>query len=276
MKTQTKVGNPEVDFSMDAAGQLEIIPVHPEIERIERMSMLHDTLTHDRFKDALTICSFDMLKTGMVNAFAIYETAAGIEIGNPVSAGPEDRRGFDIDTTQCEWSEETKIDELLQDDSPKKQQLLCTIDNNLCVPVPRKDVWACIMGFPMGGMEKQGLKAKDLQRPTKAYLDFYLQQELLHPGFIGGILTNDGEKSGLLLFKKRENVERVNNYMWGSIGKEDGIGRDEALTFMKMSGMVYADIDLTCPKNRDSGKLYEKRAAQAVNSLYVDPPPRTH
>jgi hypothetical protein len=251
---------------MEAARQPELLAVHPEIERIERMGRLCDTLTHDRFKDALTMCSFNMLETGKVNAFAIYETVDGIDISDPVLSEPKYRCRFGEDSTECVWREETKIDELLQDDSPKKQQLLCTIDKISCAPVPRKDVWACVMGFPMGGMDGQGLKAKDLQRPTKAYLDFYLQQELLHPGFIGGILTNDGEKSGLLLFKKSENVEKVNTSMWGYIGTEDGIGRDQALTSMQMSGMVYADIDLTCPKKRE--KETDEKYQQRITNKY--------
>jgi hypothetical protein len=273
MKTQTQVDNPEVDFSGEAARQPEILPVNPEIERIERMSMLHDTLTHKRFKDALIMCSVNMLETGRANAFAVYKTDTGIEISDPVLAESESGCRFGIDPTKCAWKEETKIDELFCQDSPKHQELFCTLDQQDGELAPRKDVWACIMGFPMGGLDSQGLRAIDLQRPTKAYLDFYSQKELLCPGFVGGVLTNDGEKAGLLLFKKSEVAKNVNTGMWSSFGTEDGIARDIALTFMAMSGMVYADIDLTCPKNRDPDKLYEKRVKQAINAIYSDQPP---
>jgi hypothetical protein len=281
MQTQTKVGKPEVDFSMETATQLEILAVHPEIERVERMGRLVETLTHDRFKEALTMCSVNMLETGKANAFALYMKPDGIEVSDPVLAESEYVCRFGMDPTKCVWHEETKIDELLRDDSPKKQQILYELDEKSGVVVPRKDVWACIMGLPMGGMDGQGLHSTDLQRPTKDMLNFFWAQEQLHPGFIGGVLTHDGNRSGLMLFKKSEEVQTLDTRMWGSIGTEDGVSRDMILPFMKMSGMVYADIDLTCqksPKNNDPEKLeklekqrerkYAQRVARAVETIY--------
>jgi len=209
-----------------------------------------------------------MLETGKANAFAIYEKPDGIEVSNPALAEREYVCKFGMDPTKCVWREETRIEELLRDDSPKKQQILYELDEKSGVVVPRKDVLACIMGFPMGGMDVRGLHATDLQRPTLDMLNFFWAQEQLHSGFIGGVLTHDGTKSGLMLFKKSEEVQTIDTRKWNSIGPHDGVSRKYVLPSMKSSGLVYADIDLTCPKNRDPDKLYKQRVMQAIETIY--------
>jgi hypothetical protein len=282
MKTQTEVGNPEVDFSMEAARQPELLAVHPEIERIERMGRLHDTLTHDRFKDNITICTFNMLETGKANAFAIDEDPDLIRINNPVQTEPEYRSRFGEDLTNRAWREETKIDELLRDDSPKKQQLLYELDEESGVVVPKKKVLAVIFGLPMGGMDSKGLHATDLQRPIKDMLWFFWAQQQSNPEFILGVLTHDGNKSGLMLCKKGEQSQTIDTRQWDRVGGEDGVSRTYVLPAMEASGMVYTDIDLTCAKKREKETneqyqqkittKYEQRVAKAVEALYSPGP----
>ena len=261
--TETLESGPRIIIPAQDTGQLEILRDHSEIERIELLA----TTLDDDFEKALTDLDDNMMKTGSANAIAIYKKPDGIELSDTISAEPDNVRRFGADTNRS-WRETTKIDELLVDSSPKKQKLLYEWDKDQNKAVPRKDVWACIVSFPMGEFKNRGLKAKDIRRPTLAMIDFYLQQEQLHPGFICGILTNDGEQSGLMLFKKSEDVDRVDSRMWGHLGGGDGIDRKLVLGAMGSAGFVYADIDLTCPKNRDPGKLYEQRVARAVEAIF--------
>jgi hypothetical protein len=191
-----------------------------------------------------------------------------IEISDPVLAEPEYVCRYGEDPTKCIWHDEVKIDELLRDDSPKKQSLLCTRADVSCENAPRKDVWAYIVGLPMGKLDRKGLTADDIRRPTLDFLDLYLQQEQLHPGFILGILTNDGNKSGILLLKKNEKADHINTRAWGNLGRGDEVSRELILGAMDSAGIAYADVDLSCPKNRDSERLYRQRVEKAVNKIF--------
>jgi hypothetical protein len=264
MKTQIKPGGMEVAMPLDTPREYEIIAGHPEIDRVELMA----TVTDDDFKNALMMINTNMMETGKANAFAVYKTPEKIEISDPVLAESEYVCRYGEDPTKCIWHEEVKIDELLRDDSPKKQSLLCARDDELCETVPRKDVWAYIVGLPMGKLDRKGLTADDIRRPTLDFLDLYLQQERLHPGFILGILTNDGNKSGILLLKKNEKADHIESRSWGNLGKGDEVSRELILGAMDSAGIAYADIDLSCPKNRDSGKLYNQRIEKAVNKIF--------
>jgi hypothetical protein len=240
----------------------EIVRDQSEFRKNELMSIV----THDNFKDALMMCGINMLETGKSNAFAIYRTSDSIVISDPILAESDSlyQRGED---TNCSWSQETDLNDFLYDDRSKKQKLLYKWDDESRKNVPRKDVMACVMSFPTGSNSRD-LKSKDMQRPTRAWLDFFLQQDQLHPGFVGGILTNDGEKSGLLMFRKSEKVESIDYDEWGCLGYGDEVSRERILERMVNSGMAFADINLNCPNGSDPFKLYDKRARQAVESIF--------
>lgn len=265
MQTQTNAETLDlVGNTMDTVRLPESIQDRSEFERKEELLA---TVTHRGFKDALTMCSVNMMKTGKANAFAIYKNPGSIEFSDPILAEPDNVRRFGADTNRS-WRETTKIDELLVDSSPKKQKLLYEWDKDQDKAVPRKDVLAYIVSFPMGEFKNRGLKAKDIRRPTLAMIDFYLQQEQLHPGFICGILTNDGEQSGLMLFKKSEKVKAIDCGGLGHTGGGDGIDREIILGAIRSIGIVHADINLNCPKNSDPSRLYDKRVARAVEAIF--------
>lgn len=263
METQTKKGNQSLEALVDATKAPESLYDHSEIERIDLLA----TVTHDSFKDAIAMCGVNTLETGMANAFAIYKTSECITVSDPILSEPEPLRRYS-DDKKGSWGELTRVDEFMKIDSQKKQKLLYKWDNELDEDTPRNDVWAYVMSFPMGDLKNQGLKAKDMQRPTRDMIDFFLHQDQLRPGFICGILTNDGEKSGLMLFKKSEKVETVDCHNLCYVGYGENVNRDIMLGVMRDSGMVYADIDLTCRKGSDACKLYDKRAKKAVEAIF--------
>jgi len=263
METQTKKEEQSLDALVDVVKAPESLYDHSEIERIELLA----TVTHDSFKDAIAMCGVNTLETGKANAFAIYKTPECITVSNPILSDPEPVCRYGEDK-KGSWGESTKVNDFMKTDSLKQQKLLYERDEELDVVVPRKDVWAYVMSFPMGDLKGQGLKAKDMQRPTRDMIDFFLHQDQLRPGFICGILTNDGEKSGLMLFKKSEKVESVDCHNLCYVGYGENVGREIMLGVMRDSGMVYADIDLTCKKGSDACKLYDKRAKQAVEAIY--------
>lgn len=264
MKTQIKPGGMEVAIPLETPREHEIIVGHSETERVELMA----TVTDDVFKNALMMINTNMMETGKATAFAVYKTPDRIEISDPVLAEPEYTCRYGEDSTKCIWHEEVKIDELLSDYSPKKQSLLYARSDGLCETVPRKDVWAYVIGLPIGKLDSKGLTADDIRRPTLDCLDLYLQQEQLHPGFILGILTNDGNKSGILLFKKNEKADHINSRSWGNLGQGDEVSRELILGAMVSGGLVYSDINLSCPKNRDPERLYNQRVEKAVNKIF--------
>jgi hypothetical protein len=275
MSTQIKKGNPEVDFSVEAARQPEILSVHPEIERVERMGRLLDAMTQDIFKDNLTICSFDMIETGKANAFAIYDEPDGAEVSNPVHVETKYRPRFGEDPTKRVWREESEVDEFLQYAGSKNQELLWERHEGSGLLVPKKNVLGYFVGFPTIEPQQPGKE----RGPIKdMLLESFLFQDQLYPGFIGGILTHGGGKSGLLMFKKSEKVEKVDTSKWGGIGPGDGVSLDAALPFMKMSGMVYSYIDLSFRKKRENelaekyqqkiANKYAQRVAQAVEDIF--------
>ncbi len=263
MKTQTKFENLRDVPNADDERQLEVARDHSEIERVELLA----AVLHDDFKDALTMCSVDMLETGKANAFAVYKGEDYIEVSAPILAEPRSQCIYDIDA-KSNWVEFTEINKLLDDKSPKKQKALYEWDEEVGTVVPRKDVWAYIVSLPMGDFTKCGLDAEDIRRPTKDLFDLFVKQEKLHSGFICGVLTNDGKKSGLMLFKKSEQAQGIDRRSWGFVGYGEGVEKDIALGCMRESGVVYADIDLSCPKNADPDKIYNKRITQAVNTIY--------
>jgi len=278
MKTQTQVNQRGVDLSLETARIPDTLFVHPELERVERMAKLADAMTCKGFKDNLTICTIEMLKTGKANTFAVYENPDEFTISDPVLPEREYVCRFGMDPTKCVWREETGVDELLRDDNPRKQQILCKLDEKTGALVPRDDVLACVVTFPMGGMESRGLNAKDLLSPTRDLLKFFWDQNQLHPGFTCGVLTHDGTRSGMILFKQGEDVQTIDTHMWERVGTEDGVSRSYMLPAMEASGMVYTDIDLNCPKsieNTDPEKWFEqieqryaRNVAKAVGALY--------
>ncbi len=263
MENQTKNEKQSLDALDDAAKAPESLYDHSEIERIELLA----TVTYDSFKDAIAMCGVNTLETGKSNAFAIYKTPGYITVSDPILSEPESVRRHG-DYKKSNWGESTKVNEFMKTDSQNKQKLLYEWDEGLNGVAPRKDVWAYIMSFPIGDLKDQGLKAKDMQRPTRDMIDFFLLQDQLRPGFICGILTNDGEKSGLMLFKKSEKVEAVDYHNLCHIGYGENVGREIMLGAMRDSGVVYADIDLTCKKGSDACKLYDKRAKQAVKAIF--------
>ena len=265
MQTRTNAENLDlVGNTMDTVRLPESTQDRSEFETKEELLA---TLTDENFEKALTDLNANMMKTGRADAIAIYKKPDGIELSDTISAEPDNVRRFGADTNRS-WRKTTKIDELLVDSSPKKQKLLYEWDKDQDKAVPRKDVWACIVSFPMGEFKNRGLKAKDIRRPTLAMIDFYLQQEQLHPGFICGILTNDGEQSGLMLFKKSEKVKAIDRGGLGHTGGGDGIHKEIILGALRDIGIVYADINLNCPKNSDPSRLYDKRVAQAVGAIF--------
>lgn len=263
MKNQTKIERVKTGGIAETAVSTERVESHSEIERIELLA----AVTHDEFKDALTMCGVNTIDTGKASAFAIYKSPENIDISEPVLTEPEYKCRFGYDRS-CSWNEKTKTDELIDCNSEKYQKLLLEFDQESEALMPRNDVWAYVASFPMGGLEFQGHKAKDVRRPTKAWLQFFAQQEQLRPGFVLGILTNDGNKSGLMLIKNSKGASKVDCHQWECIGNGEGVDRDRILERMNASGMVFADIDLTCPKGKDPSKLYNNRVAKAVETIF--------
>jgi hypothetical protein len=236
----------------------ERIREHPELERVELLA----TLTNNRFKDALTFCGITMQETGVASAFAIYRDDIGIDISDPIDLGIDETYGPGMDINRS-WSERSKVNQCLE-----SQKLLYRWDNVLDCAVPREDVWAFFWTHPMNCMQNGCKKVKALQRPNKNELDFYMQQKKIHSGFVGGIIANNGNKSGMIVFKNNPNTA-LNPRALGLIGFGDEIDRDISLMTMQNLGLVYADVELSCPKNRDPLKLYEESVGKAVNTLYA-------
>jgi len=263
MKTQTNVEIPKSDLRSEATQLPEITRDHSEIERVEWLA----AVTHDEFKDALTMCSVSMMDTGKAGAFAIYKDTEGTTISNPVLPEPDGVCHFGQDITH-NWGIDTGTSELIDPASSQYHKLFTKFDEYSEAQMPRTDVCGCVVGFPMGEFTNRGFKAQDIRRPTKAWLEFFVQQENLHPGFVMGILTNDGKRSGLILFKKSEEARQINERSWGCMGDGDGVGRDCVLRLMNTGGIVYSDVNLSCPKNCDPTRLYEKRVKQAVQDIF--------
>lgn len=261
MQTQKKQGELEFISPRDAVGLSDSLVDRTEFER--KKELLVATFTGDRCKDAITMCSFNMLETGKASAFAIYEHPDWNEVSIPEFTQEDYFCNFGEDTS-CPWHELTKVDEFLKDGSAKKQALLCRQNEDSGETLPRDDVLAVIMTFPLGNLWRHGLNAKDIRRPTKAMLDFYLMQEQLHPGFICGVLTNDGMNSGLLVFKKSDKVKEINSHRLVSIiGKGDGVDKSYVLGAMGECGITFAEINLKC-----SNKVFEERVTTAITSIH--------
>ncbi len=277
MQTQTKMENLEAETVLDTTLQPEVLCDHSDVLK-EQLKLAFNS---EACKDTLTMCSVNMRETGKANAFALYNRHGKIQISDPILADPEYVCRFGEDPTKCVWREEIKIDDLLRDDSPKMQTLLYEQDESLGMLVPKTDVCACILGLPMGKLDYRGFSATDIRRPTLDIIEFFMQQELLHPGFVLGILTNDGTKSGLLMCKKSEKVEKIDRSVLDGIGSGELVSRDFVLGRMQASGIVYADIDLTCkkcPKNRNPERHYQQlekqyvnRVEQAVEAIFDNP-----
>lgn len=250
--------------SMEVVRQPEAVIDRSDSSEIERK--LIETLTHYRFKDALTTNAVDMVKTGMANAFAVYEGPSGIEVSEPVQAEPVYESRFGKNPTEFTWSKLTKIGELSRDDSPKKKQLMYRFDEDWGFAVPRTDVSMYICGLP--AIKPQ--TAEDMLRPTPDLLKLFKDQEQLYPGFIGGVLTNDGKRSFLMLYKKGR-VSSIDYSRWRGFAddNEDGASRYYTRFLMEKSGMVFSDINLICPKKKGTipDEVYEERVVKAVSAL---------
>ncbi|MCX6728950.1 MAG: hypothetical protein NTV39_04270 [Candidatus Saccharibacteria bacterium] len=269
MQTQTKPGELEFIAPRDAVGLSDSFLERPEFER--KKELLVATFTDGHFKDRITMCSFNMLETGKASAFAVYEHPEGTELGNPVFTQEGYVCRFDEDTKRP-WCELTKVDEFLKGGSVKKQDLLCKQCEGSNEATPRDNVLAVVMTFPLGNLWEQGLKADDIRRPTQAMVNFFLIQEQLNPGFVGGVLTNDGNNSGLFVFKKSEQVEEIDVHtLVNSFGPGDSVEKGHVLRTMSDCGITFADINLNC-----SNDQYEERVAQAFNSLYITSPQQVH
>jgi hypothetical protein len=264
MTIQTKTGEFGVADSMETVRRLEAIPDRSDHSEIERK--LIETLTCDDFKDVLTMNAIDMIESGMSNAFATYEGPGGTEVSHSVKAEPDYRSRFGRDPSEFTWFNVTKIGEMTRDDSPKKQQLLYRFDEDLGFFVPRTDVSMHICGIPV--IEPQQT-AESMLRPTPDLLKLFKVQNQLYPGFIGGVLTNYGKRSFLMLYKQSENVQVIDHGRGSPFAddNEDGADRYYTRYMMEKSGMVIVDIDLICPKKQDPDKVYEKRVVQAVSDL---------
>lgn len=289
MKTQTKPGEFGVIDPLEGVRQPEVVEGHSEIERIELLA----TLTDENFKKALIVLNFEMMKSGKANAIALYNKPGGIELSDPILGKADNRCRFGEDPTKRSWSDETEVDELIHIGSReilwekhektglflprnlKSQQLLWEQDEKTGLLLPRTDLLAYMTGFPMGKLDYQGLTAEDVRRPTKAWLDLFTLHVQANPGFTGMILTNDGKKAGLLLFKIQEGKKFEPKFFY-SIGDDDTVGREMVFDHMELAGVAHAEIDLTCRKGdgteNGTDKLtekYEPRVKKAVDALYV-------
>lgn len=242
-----------------AMGSPEALRDHSEIERVE----LRATVCHEGFKDALAMCGVSTMESGKACAFAIYRDDERITVSDPILSEPDPVCRFGEDVTHV-WGVDTGTDDFIDPKNPKHCQLFTRSDGI----TPRDDVWGCIVTYPMGELGTEGLSAKDIRRPTKAWLDFFAKQDKLHPGFVTGILTSDGKRSGLLLFKKDEAAEKVDPHGWSVLGDGEAVGRDYVLGRMSDGGIAQSDVNLCCPKNRDPSRLYEKRMTDAIDKIF--------
>lgn len=264
MKTQINVNKSGNITPENITGLNEGLRNHSEIERIEFLA----TVMRPSFKDALTICSVDMLETGKASAFAVYEKPDEIEISDPVLAEPTQFYHFGAEKFY-NWAKDTGVNEFLDDQSPKKQKLFYEWSAESDKVVPRNDIRMFVIGFPMGDLQYEGFNARDIRRPTIPLIDMFLQQDQLRSGCVFGILTNDGKQSGMMLFKKNEEAGTVDRHALECFGRGDrNIRKDLLLGQMKLAGFDYAEINLNCPKNRDPDKLYEQRVVRAVETIF--------
>jgi hypothetical protein len=260
MTTQIDTVEQKIDKPATSIKTPEVIRDHSEIERVEMLAVLN----HDGCKDNLTMCGVSMMESGKAGAFVIYKDNEKITISDPILEEADPVCHFGNDLTH-NWGIDTKTDDFLDPDNPKYRQLFMDSTGR----TPRTDAWVTVVTFPAGELASQGFNAKDIRRPTKAWLEFFVKQNEIRPGFTTGILTNDGKRSGLLLFKQDENSPVIESKAWrGLLGDGEMVDRGFVLARMKAAGIIYSDIDLSCPKNRDPSKLYEKRVTQAVNEIF--------
>jgi hypothetical protein len=264
MKTQTKQLGTNSEERAYISGVSEFSFDHTEVEKKE----LENIAISSRFKDALTICSIDMLETGKASAFAVYKKPDECnEVSEPILA--EHVRFYQFGAEKFHnWARDTGVDEFLDDQNPKKQKLFYKWDPESDKIVPRNDVRMFVIGFPMGDLQYKGFNAQNIRIPTIPLIDMFLQQDQLHSGCVFGVLTNDGKRSGMMLFKKNEKTETVDRHALECFGYGEDIIKDHMIGQMKSAGINYAEIDLNCPKNANPDKLYEKRAKQTIEALF--------
>jgi hypothetical protein len=259
MKTQTDTPECYTNDEAIRDDSHEVFRDHPEIERVELLAML----THDEFKDAITMCAISSKESDKASAFAVYGDRDSTTISEPVLEEPDQVCHFGLDKTNA-WGIDTKVDEFMDPTSAKYRQLFMEPDGF----TPRTDVKGFFIVYPVADLVSKGFDAKKIRRPKKDLLNFFADRTTEQPGFITGVISNDGVKSGLLLFKNGQDNPPVNRAQFGNIGSGDEIGREMVLGMMSSAGIVYADIDLRCPSGSDPSKLYNKRIVSAIDELF--------
>lgn len=240
-------------------GSPEAIRSHSEVERVELLAIL----THDDFKDTMTMCAISSRESGKASAFAIYKNRDTTTISEPVLEEVDQVCHFGLDKTHV-WGIDTKADDFMDPTSLKYRQLFMEPDGF----TPRTDVKGFFVVYPVDELAAKGFDAKKIRRPKRDFLIFFANQTTAHPDFVAGVISDDGIRSGLLLFGKDKDKPVIDRAQLGCIGPGDGIGRDIVLNQMSAAGITYADIDLSCPKNSDPSKLYNKRVARALDQIF--------
>lgn len=226
------------------------LPGEQYTDQLEKQKELAYVLDCEDFLDKIALLRAHTHQTQLVSAFAVYKNG-GFKIGEIVSCIPEEVPSITVDNDEFAF----------------RQKTIHCQDNLDCTqygvdPQHNRELFMIVHSHPKNNSHCLRTNHSDLLVPSIDDLNNWNQLVDSGRDVIEGVLVNEEDCQGLMLFKRNPKLEI--SPIWNIFGhsSEETISKKEVKSVMQSSGVLVAEIKLDCQL-----PYYHKQVNQAAKTL---------